>query len=147
MWTMWRKEGNVLLNDTLNTIYFRLYGVRHMIKGNSDSERGNPLPPHGLIFPIRSKGSCICIIRHTTAFATSVVEHWLERELAQWVHFEWSIRRPIAHERTLLPVKYMKIFHYNVQVILQIWSIACSIAGYGVITPDWKVAGSTFNHR
>ena len=25
-------------------------------------------------------------IIHTTAFVTPVVEHWLERELAQWVH-------------------------------------------------------------
>ena len=23
---------------------------------------------------------------HTTAFVTPVVEHWLEREIAQWVH-------------------------------------------------------------
>ena len=25
-------------------------------------------------------------ITHTTAFVTPVVEHWLEREIAQWVH-------------------------------------------------------------
>ena len=25
-------------------------------------------------------------ISHTTAFVTPVVEHWLEREIAQWVH-------------------------------------------------------------
>ena len=56
------KEGNVLFNDTLNTFYLRLYGVRHMVKDHSDSERGNPLLPHGLLFPIRSKGSFICII-------------------------------------------------------------------------------------
>ena len=56
-----RKEGNVLLNDALNTFYLRLYGVRHMVKDHSDSERGNPLPPHGLLFPISSKGSFICI--------------------------------------------------------------------------------------
>ena len=31
------KEGNV--NDTLNTFYLRLYGVRHMVKDQSDSER------------------------------------------------------------------------------------------------------------
>ena len=51
------KEGNVLFNDTLNTFYLRLYGVGHMVKDHSDSERGNPLPPHGLLFPINSKGS------------------------------------------------------------------------------------------
>ena len=35
-------------------------------------------------------------IAHNTAFVTPVVEHWLERELAQWVHYEGSIRGPIA---------------------------------------------------
>ena len=48
-----------------------------MVKGYSDSERGNPLPPHGLLFPISSKGSFICTIpdriAHTTAFITPVV--------------------------------------------------------------------------
>ena len=60
-----RKEGNVLFNDALNTFYLRLYGVRHMVKDHSDSERGNPLPPHGLLFSINSKGSFICIIAQT----------------------------------------------------------------------------------
>ena len=44
-----KKEGNILFNDTLNTFYLRLYGVRHMVKDHSDSEKGNPLPPHGLL--------------------------------------------------------------------------------------------------
>ena len=35
-------------------------------------------------------------ITHTTTFVTPVVEHWLEREIAQWVHHEGSIRGPIA---------------------------------------------------
>ena len=52
-----RKEGNVLFNDTLNTFYLRLYGIRHMVKYHSDSERGNPLPPHGLLFSINSRGA------------------------------------------------------------------------------------------
>ena len=43
------KEGNVLFNDALNTFYLRLYGVRHMVKDHSDSEKGNPLPPHRLL--------------------------------------------------------------------------------------------------
>ena len=60
-----RKEGNVLFNNTLNTFYLRLYGVGHMVKDHSDSERGNPLPPHGLLFPINSKGSFICTIPQT----------------------------------------------------------------------------------
>ena len=61
-----------------------------MVKEHSDSEKGNPLLPHRLLFPINSKGSFICTIpdriAHTMAFVTPVVEHWLEREIAQWVH-------------------------------------------------------------
>ena len=60
-----RKEGNVLFNDTLNTFYLRLYGVRHMVKNQSDRERGNPLLPHRLLFSISSKGSFNCIIPQT----------------------------------------------------------------------------------
>ena len=60
-----RKEGNILFNDTLNTFYLRLYGVRHIVKDHSDSEKGNPLPPHSLLFPINSKGSFICTIPQT----------------------------------------------------------------------------------
>ena len=33
------RERNVLFNDTLNTFYLRLYGVRHMVEDHSDSER------------------------------------------------------------------------------------------------------------
>ena len=60
-----RKVGNVLFNDALNTFYLRLYGVRHMVKDHCDSEHGNPLPPHRLLFPISSKGSFICTIPQT----------------------------------------------------------------------------------
>ena len=60
-----RKERNVLFNDALNTFYLRSYGVRHMVKDHSDSERGNLLPPHRLLFPINSKGSFICTIPQT----------------------------------------------------------------------------------
>ena len=60
-----RKEGNVLFNDAINTFYLRLYGVGYMVKDHSDSERGNPLPPHGLPFPISNKASFICIIPET----------------------------------------------------------------------------------
>ena len=36
-------------------------------------------------------------IAHTTAFVIPVMDHWLEQEIAQWVHpMEGSIRQPIA---------------------------------------------------
>ena len=54
-----------IFNDTLNTFYLWLYGVKHVVKDHSDSERGNLLSPHGLLFPINSNGSFICTIPHT----------------------------------------------------------------------------------
>ena len=60
-----RKEGNVLFNDTLNTFYLQLYGIRHMVNGHLDSERGNLLLPHRLLCPFSSKGSFIYTIIQT----------------------------------------------------------------------------------
>ena len=40
-------------------------------------------------------------ITHTTAFVTPVVEHWLEREIAQWVHpMKNRSDDPPHHDRT-----------------------------------------------
>ena len=42
-----------------------------------------------------------------TAFVTPVVEHWMEREIAQWVHpMKDRSDDPSHHERTLLPRSY-----------------------------------------
>ena len=62
---------------------------------------------------------------HTTAFVTPVVEHWLEREIAQWVHsMKDRSDDPLHHERTLLPRSYMegrkegrKCYIYDIQHI------------------------------
>ena len=99
------KEGNVLFNDALNTFYLRLYGIRHMVKDHSDSEKGNLLPPHRLLFPMHYPTDRIA---HTTTFVTPVVEHWLEREIAQWVlPMKDRSDDPSHHERTLLPQSYI----------------------------------------
>ena len=87
-----------------------------MVKDHSDSGKGNPLPPHRLLFPINSKGSFICTIpdkiAHTTAFVTPVMEHWLEREIAQWIHpMKDRSDDPLHHERTLLPRSYISLLH------------------------------------
>ena len=49
-------------------------------------------------------------IAHTTAFVTPVVEHWLEREIAQWVHPMMNRSdNPSHHEQTLLPQSYISL--------------------------------------
>ena len=123
-----RREGNVLFNNVLNTFYLWLYGVRHMVKDHSHWEKGNPLLPHGLLFPINSKGFFYMHhptdrITYTMAFVTTVVEHWLEQEIAQWVHpMKDRSDDPLQHERTLLPQSYIllpclkqlrNIYHIN----------------------------------
>ena len=56
-----------LFKDALNT-FFELYRRSeyiYMVKDHSDSEKGNPLPPHRLLLSINSKGSFICTIPQT----------------------------------------------------------------------------------
>ena len=49
-------------------------------------------------------------ITHTTTFVTPVVEHWLEREIAQWVHpMKDRSDDSSHHERTLLPWSYISL--------------------------------------
>ena len=49
-------------------------------------------------------------IAHTTAFVTPVLEHWLEREIAQWVHpMKDRSDDPSQHEQTLLPRSYFSL--------------------------------------
>ena len=46
----------------------------------------------------------------STAFLTPVVEHWLEREIAQWVHsMKDRSDNPSHHEQTLLPRSYISL--------------------------------------
>ena len=49
-------------------------------------------------------------IAHTTAFVAPVVEHWLDREIAQCVHpMKDRSDDPSHHERTLLPRSYISL--------------------------------------
>ena len=52
-------------------------------------------------------------IAHTTAFVTPVVEHWLEREIAEWVQpMKDRFNDQSHHERTLLPRSYISLPDY-----------------------------------
>ena len=85
-----KKEGNVLFNNALNMVkWHQTYD-----KGKLREKERKPL--HGLLFPIFYMHHPTDRIAHTTAFVIPVMEHWLECEIAQWVHHEGSICRPIA---------------------------------------------------
>ena len=82
-----KKEGNVLFNDALNTFYLWLYGVRHMVKDHSDSERGNQLPPHGLLFPHRQDNTYrgICYTSCGALVGTRYSSMGRKTEFVGWV--------------------------------------------------------------
>ena len=79
-----------LLTHSTHFIYgYMVSDIIIMVKDHSDSERGNPLPPHGLLFPISSKGSIICIITQRGEHIPWPLLHQsrgTEQEIAQLVH-------------------------------------------------------------
>ena len=95
---------------------YGLYGVRHMIKDHSDSEKGNPLPPHRLLFPINSKGSFICTIPQTVVimrervmfYLTTHSTHFIYGYMASdiWLRTTQIVRKgnPLPPHRLLLSI-------------------------------------------
>ena len=61
-------------------------------------------------------------ITHTTAFGKPVVEHWLEREIAQWVHHEGLIPRPIAPWANALTTKLYMVIKLGMEINQLLWS-------------------------
>ena len=96
-------------------------------------------------------------ITHTTGFVTPIVEHWLEREIAQWVHsMKDRSDDPSHHERTLLPRSYISLPHlkkneeqiiitasaknnyHNKNVIWQCLFTLCHLENMFRMFEDWK---------
>ena len=92
-WREGRKEMFYLTTHSTHFIY--CYMASDLWYSTNQIVRGNLLLPHGLLFPINSKGYFICTIPerigHTTTFDTPVVEHWVEREISKWVLHKGSI--------------------------------------------------------
>ena len=123
-----RKEGNVLFNDALNTFYLRLYGVRHMVKDHSDSERGHLMPPHGQLFPINSMG-CLFYMHHLTdriAYTTAFVALAGTRNSSMGPPHEGSIRRPIAPWANALTTElHVARMYICMHVIVYVYMYVC----------------------
>ena len=66
-------------------------------------------------------------IAHTTAFVTPVVEHWLEREIIQWVRPTKDPSDDLSHhERTPLPRSYISLPEGEcLQCTCQCWVMEC----------------------
>ena len=112
-----RKERNILFNDAV-VVYLHLYGVRcTQIAREEGRKEMLYLTTHSTHFIYGYMASdiwlrTILIVRKKThcrhicySFRlTPVVEHWLEREIANWVHpMKDRSDDPSHHERTLLP--------------------------------------------
>ena len=122
----------VLFNDATGThlflSYHQLLDVIHMVKLTHFLE-GNPLPPHRLLFSISSKGIfymhfSIDRTVHTTAFDKPVVDHWLERKIAQTAagstekdrSDERPLQRRARYRLSYIPLRIyqcQKMAHYN----------------------------------
>ena len=61
-----------------------------MVKDHSNSKRGNPLPPRHEHQGILYMHNSIDRIAYMTAIVNPVVVHWLEREIAIFVHHKGS---------------------------------------------------------
>ena len=101
------KEPFLLIEKSTEHILF--YG--YMASDHSYSERGNPLPPHGLLVPINIKGSYIYAPSHRQDSTYHNLCGALDgtRNSSMVPPHEGSIRRPIATQlqrRTYKPIRH-----------------------------------------
>ena len=112
---MRRKEGRkemfyVLFNDALNIFYLRLYGVRHMVKDHSDSEKKTRCRHIGYSFRLTARILLYAPSHRQDStyhdLCYTIVKHWLEREIAQWVH----PMKDRSDDPSLLPQSYISLY-------------------------------------
>ena len=100
-----KNEGNILINDTLNTFYLQLYVVRHMVKDIQIAIE-ETLCRHYMVYSFSLAARAILDVpshRQDNLYhsiVTPVVEHWLRLETAQWVHHERSTHRTTSGRRS-----------------------------------------------
>ena len=99
-----------LFNDALNTFYLRLYSVRttHIVREETRCRH------MGYSFRLTARVLLYAPSHRQDStyhgHVTPVVEHWLEREIAQWVQpMKDRSDDPSHHERTLLPRSYISL--------------------------------------
>ena len=122
-----------------------------MVKDHSDSEKGNPLHHIGYSFWLTTRVFYmyhpIYRITHTMVFVTPVVEHWLQREIAQWVHHEGSIWWPnapwvdaLAWSHISLPKHQEFNFQMNKRTFMTIALVGPRNTSMG---PPWRIDTTT----
>ena len=125
----WKKEGNVLFDNAINTFYLRLYGDRHMVKDHSNRKETRCCHI-GYSFQLAARVLLYAPSHIPQPLLHPVMEHWLEQEIAQWVHpMKDRSDNPSHHERTLLPqsyILYAKLWNKkhivtNKHIVFSIW--------------------------
>ena len=120
--------------------YVGLYGVRHMVKDHSDSEKGNPLPPHYrltarvlLYGPSHRQDNTYHGLCYTSRGALAGT-----RNSSMGPPHEGSIRRPIAPWANALPLSYvpLRITEWILTILAILWLI---ITVYVDITIDTQI--------
>ena len=87
------KEGNVLFNDALNTFYLRLdiwYRTTEIVIQEtccSHMDYSFQLAARVILYASSHRQD-----NTYHSLCDTVMEHWLEQEIAQWVHHEGSIQ-------------------------------------------------------
>ena len=82
-------------------------------------------------------------IAHTTAFVMPVVEHWLEREIAQWVHpMKDRSDDPPHHEQTLLPRNYISLLRFDSGFSLCLYTLSVSDSGLSLCLYTLSISDS-----
>ena len=102
----------ILFNDALNTFYLRLYGVRHMVKDHSDSERENRCRHMGYSFRLTAR-----VLLYEPSHRHDCTYHGLCYTGAlAWTRNSSKVHTmkdrsddPSHHERTLLPRSYITV--------------------------------------
>ena len=61
----WREREMFYLTTHSTHFIYGYMASGYTVKDHSDSEKGNPLPPHRLLLSINSMGSFICTIPQT----------------------------------------------------------------------------------
>ena len=112
---LWERETNVLFNDTLNTFYLELYGVGHMVKDHSDSERKPTAATWStpLYAPSHRQDSTYHGLCYTSRGALAGT-----RNRSMGPPYEGSIRRPIAPWANVLLLRsYISLRIYNMYIM------------------------------
>ena len=96
-----RKETFYLTTQSTHFI-LQLYGVRHMVTDHSDSERGNLLLPHGLLFPISRQDNTY----HSHGALAGTRNSWASNKdkLTETTCMRWALQTSTTELHHILPL-------------------------------------------